>query len=70
MRNFTRIAIRLAMIMFLLVGCVQNFYYVGKLIRDPNYPISNDYTYHDTNAAIDTNNVTINEINEPYEFLE
>jgi len=67
MRNFLRIAIRLAMIMFLIVGCVQNFYYAGKLIRDPNCPISNDYTYHDANAAIDTNNVDISEINE---FLE
>lgn len=34
MREFTRITLRILMVVFLLVGCGQNFYYLTKLTEN------------------------------------
>ena len=33
MRDFTRITLRVLMILFLLVGCGNNIYYLGKIAK-------------------------------------
>lgn len=40
MREFTRMVLRLAMVIFLVAGCVENVYYLGELTKNSNY---NDY---------------------------
>lgn len=36
MRDFFRMFIRMAMILFLVAGCVQNIYYLGELSKNSN----------------------------------
>jgi hypothetical protein len=43
MRGFTRMALRLAMVIFLVVGCVENVYYFGELTKNSNYNSYNRY---------------------------
>lgn len=43
MREFTRIVLRVAMVLFLMVGCVQNVYYLGELTKN------NTNTHHHYN---------------------
>ncbi len=37
MREFTRMVLRLAMVIFLVAGCVENVYYLGELTKNSNY---------------------------------
>jgi hypothetical protein len=43
MRGFTRMALRLAMVIFLVVGCVENVYYFGELTKNSTYGGYNNY---------------------------
>lgn len=37
MREFTRIILRVFMLLFLVVGCVQNIYYMADITKDNEY---------------------------------
>ena len=37
MRELLRVGLRFVMIMFLVVGCVQNVYYMGELAKNNEY---------------------------------
>ena len=38
MRDFFRLILRIFMILFLVVGCVQNVYYFGELTKNTSNP--------------------------------
>ena len=62
MREFTRITLRILMVIFLLVGCGNNIYYLGKIAKkhDAHKPYNYRSPYY--SEPIDTD--------EPIEDLE
>ena len=44
MREFTRMALRLLMVIFLVAGCVENVYYLGELTKNSNYNSYHSYS--------------------------
>lgn len=57
MRELLRVGLRFIMILFLVVGCVQNVYYMGELAKHNEYEYSrNVYPpihYHDEEEKVE-----------------
>ena len=56
MREFTRIILRVFMLLFLVVGCVQNVYYMADIAKDNEYS-----TYGRRHKKVETPTVTYDE---------
>lgn len=59
MRDFFRMAIRVVMVLFLVVGCVQNVYYLGELSKNANtyHGYNSSYRYNNTSKYIDADEI-------------
>lgn len=45
MRDFTRIALRVLMVLFLMAGCVNNIHYLGQLAKKHDNRVEYRNTY-------------------------
>ena len=60
MREFTRMALRLAMVIFLVAGCVENVYYLGELTKNAHntsYGYSRNSYYNRNNTYVDAEEI-------------
>lgn len=76
MRELLRVGLRFIMILFLVVGCVQNVYYMGELAKHEGYGYSRNkpIIYHDEKeddeyvnyTNVDTTSTTTETADVPY----
>ena len=60
MREFTRMVLRLAMVIFLVAGCVENVYYLGELTKNAHntsYGYSRNSYYNRNNTYVDAEEI-------------